>query len=77
LDLNDFSFTADPTNEVDQLRKKHDLGDLVVFELERKETGSICLRFDLDDPAHPKYNFTWEDPVGRKKMSPRLCKFNL
>ncbi|PLW39514.1 hypothetical protein PCASD_07698 [Puccinia coronata f. sp. avenae] len=70
--IDPLSYLADPTNEVDQLRKKHDLGDLVVFELERKETGSICLRFDLDDPAHPKYNFTWEDPVGRKKMSPRL-----
>ena len=67
-------FTADPTNEVDLLRKEHDLGDLMAFDLERKKTGSICLWFDLNDPAHPKYNITWEDLVGRKKIAPRLRK---
>jgi len=45
------------------------------FELERKKTGSVCLWFDLKDPAHPKYHITWEDVSGLKKYASRLFRY--
>ncbi|KNZ57177.1 uncharacterized protein VP01_221g2 [Puccinia sorghi] len=69
------SYLADPTNEVEQFRKERNLGDIMGFELERKKVGSICLWFDLNDPAYPKYNITWEGVSGLKKFASRLFRY--
>ncbi|KNE94879.1 hypothetical protein, variant 1 [Puccinia striiformis f. sp. tritici PST-78] len=69
------SYLADPTNEIDYLRKAHELGDHMAFELKRRKRGSINLWLKMDVPAYPKYFFRWDSSETRKQLGPMLFRY--